>query len=91
MNDATCAATGAGGMKSTPNTGFVLPLGTCCSLVLPVSIIWRPQPDITPYELARLLPILIHYGYPLMPHEVPTEPELLRHIEVRDPNKREGG
>jgi hypothetical protein len=52
----------------------------------PVSIVWNPQPDITPYELARLLPIVCMYG-PLMPYQVPTEPELLRHLIVNDPNK----
>lgn len=35
--------------------------------------------------------VLVRYGHPPMPYDVPTEPELLRHIEVCDPSKREVG
>jgi hypothetical protein len=59
-------------------------------LIMPVTIYWRPQPDITGYELARLLPLIIRAN-PLMPNDVPKEPELLRHIEVYNPNERNSG
>lgn len=54
-------------------------------ILLPVTIYWSPQPDITTYELARLIPIVVR-NVPLMPYQVPTEQELIRHLEVYDPN-----
>ena len=46
-------------------------------------MMWKPQPDITAYELAKLLPLLIcqHYpdGFAKMVESLP--PECLRHLE----------
>jgi hypothetical protein len=53
---------------------------------LPVSLTWKIQSDITAYELARLIPLMLVPGQ-IMAHYLPTEPELLRHLEVNDPNK----
>lgn len=69
---------GLGASVICSTTGFL-------KLTLPVEIYWKPQPDITTYELARLLPIIMQ-PMPLMPHDVPKEPELLRHLGVHDPN-----
>lgn len=57
--------------------------------IQPVQLVWKPQPDITAYELARLLPLMFIKG-PIMPSHLPTEPELLRHLEIHDPNKEAG-
>jgi len=51
----------------------------------PVQVQWNPQPDITAYELARLLPLLNCVTL-IMPYNLPTEPELLRHLIIDDPN-----
>lgn len=55
----------------------------------PVAIDWCPQPDITPYELARLMPLLfLMIRFPVLPTQLPTEPKLLRHLRIIDPNKQ---
>lgn len=65
---------------------FVVKKACEFKFLLPVSIIFKPLPDITSYELARILPLFINGGRMLMPSDVPKEPELLRHLEVNDPN-----
>ena len=50
----------------------------------PVSIEWNPQPDITTYELAKLMPLFVAPRM-LMPEDVPDGPER-RHLIVHDPN-----
>jgi hypothetical protein len=56
-------------------------------LMQSVSVQWHPQPDITTYELARLIPLITCMRF-IMPHDLPTEPELLRHLVIHDPNKK---
>jgi hypothetical protein len=50
-----------------------------------IQVKWNPQPDITAYELAQLLP-LFNPMRPIMSCDIPTEPELLRHLIIDDPN-----
>ena len=55
-------------------------------ILLPVSIEFIPQKDITAYELAKLLPLLTRHSL-VMPYELPEDELLLRHLKIRDPNK----
>jgi hypothetical protein len=54
-------------------------------MLQPVSVNFKPLPDITAYELAQLMP-LFRMG-PIMPYHLPTDPAVRRHLEVHDPNK----
>jgi hypothetical protein len=76
---------GASDCRAELGAWAIRPTVGLLKILLPVTIYWRPQPDITAYELARLIPIAMRQT-PLTPYEVPKEPELLRHLEVHDPN-----
>jgi hypothetical protein len=54
-------------------------------MILPVSVTWKPQPDITVYELAQLIPLFV-YGH-IMSYDLPKDERLLRHLDIHDPNK----
>lgn len=73
-------------LVSTTSPIINIPVTFTYKFLQPVTITWNPQPDITVYELARLLPVLfMHTG--IMPDDIPKEPELLRHLEIYDPNQ----
>ena len=52
----------------------------------PLHVDFKPQPDITAFELAQLLPFFF-MNRGLFAEELPTDPALLRHLVVHDPNK----
>lgn len=61
--------------------------GTLC-LLRPLGISWQPKEDITTYELAMCIPILImSMTRPIMPYDVKSEP-YMRHFTIHDPNKK---
>ena len=66
---------------------LVAPCNEHFKLIQPVSITFKPLRDITAYELAQLLPLF--FTHSIMPGNLPKEPELLRHLEIHDPNKAE--
>lgn len=55
-------------------------------LTQPVRLTWAPKPDITAYELAKLLPLFLWHQM-IMPYDLPQDERLLRHLIVDDPNK----
>jgi hypothetical protein len=52
--------------------------------IQPVRIEYEPMPDITAYELAKLLPLFFRQS--IMPSDVPVDPAVRRHLKVTDPN-----
>lgn len=50
----------------------------------PIRIKWNPQPDITIYELACCIPLLllVSNNYRVMPQDISTEP-YMRHFEIK--------
>ena len=65
-----------------------LAINNSCSMniIQPITIEWKPQIDITAYELAQLLPILLGHRM-LTPHDLPKDERLLRHLVIDDPNR----
>jgi hypothetical protein len=59
------------------------------NFVQPLIMKWAPQEDITTYELALCINYL--YGFKRsMPGEIADEkPEVLRHFQITDPNKKQ--
>jgi hypothetical protein len=55
----------------------------------PLWISWKPNEDITTYELAQCLPLLMSVGgiYDDMIDGYPDAP-YLRHFQITDPNKK---
>ena len=57
-----------------------------CRIRLPLRVEFKPQPDITAFELAQLLPLFFMRNG-IFAENLPTDPALLRHLFVHDPNK----
>lgn len=55
-------------------------------LILPLRMIWKPNEDITTYELAQCIPYIFST---VMPYNISEEDKkgFLRHFEIIDPNE----
>jgi len=59
--------------KPIPATGFLM-------TVEPAYMLWSPQPDITVFELAKLMPVLVSRG-PIAECMLPPDANLRRHFK----------
>jgi hypothetical protein len=78
MTELNVSVTGSDNIVNIGGAGTV-------RILKPVMVTWNPQPDITSYELAQLLPLFLQ-NRALMPYDIPSDLSLRRHLTVRDPN-----
>jgi len=58
-------------------------------ILQPINIDWKPKEDITAFELAHSLQLLLRMGS-IMPYELSgLDESVLRHFEIYDPNEDE--
>jgi hypothetical protein len=56
------------------------------TIILPLEFKWQPMPDITTYELALCMSILLSTH--IMPDQIDLSQSYLRHFSITNPNKR---
>ena len=57
--------------------------------ISPVHIQWNPKEDITTYELAQCMPLLMLMSHtPIMPYMYNLSDTWMRHFKISDPNIR---
>lgn len=57
--------------------------------ITPVHIQWKPKEDITTYELAQCMPLLMLMSQThIMPYMYNLSDTWMRHFEIDDPNSR---
>lgn len=55
------------------------------TLKSPLQITWDPKEDITTYELAKCMDVLLR-RYPIMPYEININESHMRNFNIIDPN-----
>jgi len=60
-------------------------LGTGSKILMPLQMKWQPKEDITTYELALCMQYLVRHSA-IMPYEVDTNDNHLRHFKITDHN-----
>ena len=60
--------------------------GTSVKFLTPLEMRWKPQEDITTYELAKCLPYLLRYNA-VMPYQIDKTENHFRHFEIIDHNQ----
>lgn len=59
-------------------------------LTKPLNISWNPQEDITTFELALCMPLLLRITsiYPVLENEINMSEPFMRHFKVINPNNK---
>jgi hypothetical protein len=80
-------------MKDTSNPDdFIINVGNGVDITphYPLEIHWEPKEDITTYEFARAMPLLIQMNFRyIMPDQVELNEPYMRHFRIIDHNKEE--
>ena len=72
--------------KDIPKESATIIVGNTFKLMVPLEIYWEPKEDITTFELAECMKILLN-KYHIMPHDIDETKSYMRHFNITNHNK----